>query len=188
MTTPVNSRHVHFADDQATTSHRPPEDFRRNLTSNLRLRATQAGNIVSGIASVARNVAVNARAIAYGLRKEIPFERWFYHYGLNINISDAEISEKIKARAWALFAFGESLLQSAASLAQFCFAKIFNHPEEQHLNKLKALGISIGFSAAAVVSPENAVTAASSSDGNTLCPIGRHGEFGDFTGTLYTGD
>ncbi|MBS0654004.1 MAG: hypothetical protein JSR39_10835 [Verrucomicrobia bacterium] len=134
------------------------------------------------------NNELNTQGHLCGLRQEVPFERWFYHYAVVQNVSDAEISEKVKARAWAVASLGESLFRATVALVKYVISKIFCFASaEENLDVLRAQGNSISFSFTAVFSPEDAVNAAAAHGENDLPQIGSL--FGDWDwGTAYYGE
>ena len=145
-------------------------------------------NAADQIQGFVHSVSVNTQATLYGLRQEVPFERWFYHYGLEQNISDAQIVDKVKARAWAVASLGESLFRATVALVTYVISKIFCFASAQeNLDVLRAQGNSISFSFSAIFSPEDAVKAAAASGENDLPQFGSL--FGDWHwGTAYYGE
>ncbi len=182
MTTPVNERHVHFLQSLPATN-----------ASEALVSGNTPGSILNGIRGAAVNVlnglqnaSLSARARIYGLSHEVPFDRWFYHYGLENPISDAQISTKIQARVRALLSFAESLIRGVAALVQHCFAKVLgNMPTTESLNMLRAQWDSIRLSANAVISPAETVQAATTASEDGQLPIGRLLSRGFTQGTPY---
>lgn len=135
------------------------------------------GNLVRNAADqihgFVHRVSVNTQATLYGLRQEVPFERWFYHYGLEQNVSDTQITDKVEARAWAVASLGESLLRATIELVTYAISKILGQPTaDEHLEVLQAQGTSISLSLTAVISPEEAVRTATAPGENDLPRIG----------------
>ena len=127
-----------------------------------------------------------AQARAYGLSQNVPFDRWFYHYGLECNLSDAQISTKIQARGWAFLFFAEGLICCTHALIQHCFAKVFGcMSTDESLNMLRAQRDSLCLSATAIVFPQSAIRAARIADQNGELPIGRLLSRGRFQGIPY---
>lgn len=130
-------------------------------------------NAADQIQGFVHSVSVNTQATLYGLRQEVPFERWFYHYGLEQNLSDAQIVDKVKARAWAAASLSESLLRATIELAAFCFSKILGRAcADEHQEVLFAQGTSISLSLHAIIDPEGAVKAATAPGQDDLPRIG----------------
>ncbi len=130
-----------------------------------------ADNLIRGAANqlqgFAHRVSVNTQSVFYGLRQEVPFERWFYNYGLSQNLSDDGISAsekfcvRVQARAWALASFGESLLRGGFEVVAYAVAKLLgNRSASEHFEVLTAQGTSALLSFYAIISPEDAITQA----------------------------
>jgi len=133
----------------------------------------------------------NTQGHLTGLRQEVPFERWFHHYAVVQNISDAEIFEKVKARAWAAVSLGESFFRSIIELAGYAFSKIFcQENADVQQDVLHAQFNSIYYSFNAILSPEDAIKMAVSSDPSDENRLPRIGSlFGDWRwGTAYYGE
>lgn len=189
MTTAPIGRHVHFPEGLASGSHNPPEAFRRDAHSALNAVSDAASDAATQIRDALYNTVVNVQSRFYGLRKEVPFERWFYHYGLELNLSDAQLSDKIKARGWAVLSLGESLVRYAATLPTLCFNKVFSRPADHNYEMLYAYSNSISLSFSAIISPEEAVRAATKRDENGHIPIGPLlGSSSTARGTPYYGE
>lgn len=159
MATPV-TRHIHVPPN-------PNPGAVGNAIGGVRDTVAQALN-------KAQAFSVQVRAKLYNLSYEVPFDRWFYHYGLEQPLTDAEASNKIQAHVWALVALAESLVRGLAAVVQYCFAKVFNSaPVDDSLNLLCAQWDSIRLSANAIISPEETIRAATTPDEGGQLPIGR---------------
>lgn len=167
------SRHVHFPSDLASGSHRPPVAFRRTQPSLINSASNAIRDTANQIQSFVHSASVNTQAALYGLRQEVPFERWFYHYGLDQNSSDASLLDHIKVRAWAIASFSESLLRATIELIALLFSKIFDPESSSHHQEvLAAQGTSMMMSLNAVIFWENAVEEAKKADASGAPAIG----------------
>src|SRR5579871_3727005 len=160
---------------------------------SMRYFGSQAGHLASQAASGLRNafdrivhaidvLGNNVQAASYGLRQEVPFERWFFDYGFQKPIDN--LSDQIKARVWALFAACEGIIRTTAETVCFVFSKIFQPKEsDRHLNVLQAQCKGLYLSLLAIASPDAAKEFADN-DGH---PIIGHSILTWKWGTLYTG-
>jgi hypothetical protein len=123
-----------------------------------------------------------AHAASYGLRQEVPFERWFFDHGFQKPID--KLSPLIKAHLWAVLAAGEGTVRTSAESAAYVFSLVFdrNH-RNQHLDVLKAQWQGLTLSLLAILSP-NAAKRRADNHGDPLigCSI-----FNWKWGTLYSG-
>lgn len=122
-------------------------------------------------------------AVRYGLRQEVPFERWFFDYGFQKPLEDP--LELIKARQWALLAAAEGAFRTTAELACYVYSQVIESKNsEHHLNILKAQWQGFTLSLLAVVSPNLAKEKAHHSEGKPLIGASL---LNWKWGTLYTG-
>lgn len=162
-------------------------------TSSFTYFGNQSGQVFDQAASQFQNAFDRIRnaihilgncyaAASYGLRQEVPFERWFFDHGFQKPIDDP--SHLIKAHSWAIMTALEGLVRVSAESVSYVYSKIFAPEEcERHLDVLKAQWQGLNLSLLAVVSPNAAKTKADN-HGKPLigCSI-----FQWRWGTLYTG-
>lgn len=95
------------------------------------------------------------RSASYGLRQEVPFERWFFDHGFQKPIVNP--IDLIKARLWAVLAIGEGTMRTTIEAVTCVFSLIFAPKERQsHLNALKAQCLGLALSYLAAVLPNTA--------------------------------
>jgi hypothetical protein len=160
---------------------------------SMRYYGSQAGHLANQAASGLKNAfdkivhAVhsfgnNVQAVSYGLRQEVPFERWFFDYGFQKPIDN--LPDQFKARGWAVLAACEGLIRTTAEAVCFVFSKIFEpKASERHLDVFRAQFNGLTLSLLAIVCPDAAKEMAD----NHGHPIIGHSIFTWKWGTLYTG-
>ena len=148
------------------------------VSSSLNYFGSQAGDLLNHAATHLQNAfdrvrsAVymlrnTARAASYGLRQEVPFERWFFDHGFQKPIDNP--SDLIKAHVWAVLAAGEGIIRTTAEATAFIFSRLFEPSEsERHLNVLKAQWQGLTLSLLAVISPNLAKATADNQGGRPL--------------------
>lgn len=109
-------------------------------------------------------------SILYGLRQEVPFERWFHDHNFIAPLDNC--SDLIKAHLWAVVATMEGAVRALAEAVTYVFALVFEPKEEaeRHLEVLGAQGTGLTLSLLAIISPNLAKKHTIDSDGN--CRIG----------------
>lgn len=163
------------------------------VSSSLNYYGSQAGDLLNHAATHLHNAfdrirsAVHvlrnsARAASYGLRQEVPFERWFFDHGFQKPIDNP--SDLIKAHVWAVLAVAEGSIRTAAEATAYIFSRIFEPNESQrHLSVLKAQWQGLTLSLLAVILP-NAAKETADNHGRPLIGC----SLLDWRwGTLYTG-
>ncbi len=141
-------------------------------------------NAFDRIRATINNIGAAFRSASYGLRQEVPFERWFYDHGFQKPLDDP--MELMKARTWALLSVVEGGIRILAELASSIYAQVMEPNEaERHLDVLKAQWQGFTLSLLAVVSPNMAKEKAHNSEGQPL--IGSS-ILNWKWGTLYTGN
>lgn len=127
---------------------------------------SQAGHLINQTVSRAQNaldrirdaiytIGNAARAASYGLRQEVPFERWFFDHGFQKPIENP--SDLIQAHAWAVLAAAEGSIRTSAEAASYVFSLVFEPKEsERHSDVLKAQWQGLTLSLLAIVSPNAA--------------------------------
>ena len=115
-----------------------------------------------------RGFGTNARAATWGLRQEVPFERWFADHGFLTPIETPH--ELNKARAWALYATLEGVVRTIAQTASYVYSLYFgpSNDGELQLEILKAQWQGIKLSAHAVFSPNAAKERVCDSQGASI--------------------
>ncbi len=131
---------------------------------------------------VVTTLARSAAAVGYGLRQEVPFERWFFNQGFHRPIDNQ--TQLMNARAWALLAAIEGAIKVVAEGTAFVYARILSPPDaNRHLEVLNAQWQGLTLSLLAIVSPNDA-KAKAHNGGN---PIIGSNPLNWRWGTLYTG-
>lgn len=112
-------------------------------------------NVFDRIRSALNFVGHALRATSYGLRQEVPFERWFFDHGFDTPL-DKPI-DLAKAHAWALVATCEGIVRTTAEAVSYVFS-LFVEPKEsdRHLDVLKAQSLGLSLSLLAIISPNAA--------------------------------
>lgn len=100
----------------------------------------------------------------WGLRQEIPFERWFYDNGFQNPITNPD--DLIKAHLWAVPALLEGLVKTVAETVMMFFAGS-EAEKNRHFEVLKAQWVGLSFSMLAVISP-NLAKEKATNGGNPL--------------------
>ena len=113
----------------------------------------------------ALSAAGNAmNAARFGLRKEVPFERWFFDHGFDAPLLDSQ--DQMRARAWALFSALEGSVRATAATLSYLFSFVLEPQEKQrYLDMLKAQTQGLYLSLLAVASP-NAAKVKAYNNGN----------------------
>jgi hypothetical protein len=107
-----------------------------------------------------------ARSASYGLRQEVPFERWFFDHGFQAPL--VSTSDLIKARVWAFVVTCEGLVRSAAEAVSYVFSRIFDSGNsDRHLEVLRAQWQGLSLSLLAIISP-NAAKQKAYNEGTSL--------------------
>lgn len=154
----------------ATPSSLTPEHIGNQANQVLNYAANRLQSAVNGFRAAIISGGCSRMpysAIAYGLRQEVPFERWFFDQGFQKPIDDP--MEAMKARAWALLAAIEGGIRITAEVASLLYAQVFEPKEsERHLDVLKAQWQGFTLSLLAVVSPNAAKEKAHHSEGSPL--------------------
>jgi hypothetical protein len=101
----------------------------------------------------------------WGLRQEIPFERWFYDMGFQNPTTNSD--DLIKAHLWAVPAVLEGLIKTVAETLMLYFATSAQE-KSRHFEVLKAQWVGLSFSLLAVISPNLAKEKAANPGGNPL--------------------
>ncbi len=160
---------------------------------SMRYFGSEAGHMANQAASGLRNAfdkiahainvfGNNVQAVSYGLRQEVPFERWFYDYGFHKPIDN--LTDQVTARVWAALAACEGVIRTSAEAICFIFSKIFQPKESDcHLKVFQAQLNGLTLSLLAIISP-NAAKEMADNHGH---PIIGHSIFTWKWGTLYTG-
>jgi hypothetical protein len=144
--------------------------------------ATRLQSAFDRIRHALNSVGNAFRAASYGLRQEVPFERWFFDHGFQKPITDP--IDLMKAHAWALLAAFEGAMRTSAEAASYVFSRIFEPQEtHRHLDVLKAQWQGLTLSMLAILSPN----AAKSMADNSGRPIIGCSLLNWRWGTLYTG-
>ncbi len=100
----------------------------------------------------------------YGLRNEVPFERWYYNHSFNNPLTDP--LDESKARFSALAAAGEGVLCLAKEVGSFALSLLQGCKDtNRHLDILRAQSIGIGLSLLAVALPNTAMRVAYNAGG-----------------------
>lgn len=108
----------------------------------------------------------NVLSVGYGLRQEVPFERWFYNNGFQAPL-DKPI-DLVKAHAWAVFASCEGVIRLVAEAVSYAFSLVFApQNSSRHIDVLKAQMQGLSLSVLAIVSP-NAAKQKAHNEGNPL--------------------
>lgn len=144
------------------------------------------GSTLSNLASRASNLlnqASNVLAVAsIGLRKEVPFERWYFDHNFDTPIEDG--TALIEAHFWAVLAAGEGILRTIAAVASYAFALAFLPKETAlSLDILNAQWRGLTLSVLAIVSPNQAKKNVFDSGRITIGAAASNYNWG----TLYTG-
>lgn len=127
--TPCHVRHVHFAPEQVSGSHRPPAAFRCTKTPHGILQ----GRI-------------------FTLRPSVPFDGWFRNHWLDHRLQTS--LELWQARGSAIIALGKGLVFSLVEMIKYVFALIFQKPEIDSCSReLHAQWHGVGLSFSAIISP-----------------------------------
>ena len=115
-----------------------------------------------------RALGTNTRAATWGLRQEVPFERWFADQGFLTPIGNTE--DLNKARAWALLATLEGFVRTTAQAATYVFSRFSGGSSDNglQLEILKAQWQGLQLSAYAILSPNGAKEQVTNSQGNSL--------------------
>lgn len=122
-------------------------------------------NVFDRIRSALNSIGHALRATSYGLRQEVPFERWFFDHGFETPL-DKPI-DLAKAHAWAVIAACEGIVRTTAEAASYVFSLILDpkytflpivEPKEsdRHLDVLKAQAQGLSLSLLAIISPNAA--------------------------------
>ncbi len=101
----------------------------------------------------------------WGLRQEIPFERWFYEMGFQNPITDSD--QLLKAHLWAVPAVLEGLIKTVAEAVMLFFAAS-DEEKNRHFEVLKAQWVGLSFSLLAVIMPNLAKDKAANPGGIPL--------------------
>ena len=120
------------------------------------------------------NAVGNAyRTLSYGLRQEVPFERWFYDHGFQTPIENTQ--DLIKARAWAILATLEGSIKVAAEAVSFAFemalvsgnrSSALSGHFQHHSEVLNAQWQGLSLSLLAIASPNQAKEKANNAGGS----------------------
>lgn len=139
-------------------------------TNFVNALGNQFRQTVSNIADHVRQAASEAqaayRSAAYGLREEVPFERWFFHHGFHEPISNTK--ELISAHIWAVLATIEGAVRTTAEALSYLFSLVFEQNHAGcHLEVLQAQAQGCYLSFLAIFSPNFAKQKAYN-EGNSL--------------------
>jgi hypothetical protein len=134
------------------------------------------------IGAAIRSIGNAVRSASYGLRQEVPFERWFFNHGFEKPIECS--CDLLKAHAWAVLSTGEGSVRMCIETVAYLFSLVFEPGESpRHLDVLKAQAQGVALSLHAMFSPNGAKAAAHNSGHPIIgCSI-----FNWKWGTLYTG-
>ncbi|MBS0603979.1 MAG: hypothetical protein JSS60_02960 [Verrucomicrobia bacterium] len=122
------------------------------LANNAASRFSSAFDRIRGVLTSLGNTL---RSASYGLRQEVPFERWFFDHGFQNPIDNPV--DQIKARAWALAATLEGGVRITAEAASYVFSlAIEPQDSHRHLDVLKAQLQGFSLSLLAILSPNDA--------------------------------
>jgi len=168
MTHPVTSRSFTYYGSQAGHLMDQAASRLHNAFDRIRNALNSLGNAV--------------RSASYGLRQEVPFERWFFDHGFQKPITDPFLL--IKAHGWALVASAEGAVRTSVETVSYVFSLAFEPKEShRHLDVLKAQTQGLSLSLLAIISPNSAKAAAD----NSGHPVIGSSLLQWKWGTLYTG-
>ena len=152
-------------------------EFVRNA-ANRAVSAVHVPGAFDRIKQVINSLGDNFRSAAYGLREEVPFERWYYDNGFEKPLTD--ILTESKARFTALIAACEGVLRLAKEVGHLVLSLLRGGKDTHvHLDILKAQGNGIALSLLAIAYPNFAKSVAHNAGGSPLISWR--------WGTLYTG-
>lgn len=145
---------------------------------SLQYFGSQAGQVINNAGSQIQNTfdkirnALNSlgsafKAASFGLRQEVPFERWFFDHGFQ-NPLDKSI-DLMKARGYAVIATCEGFIRATAESVSYIFSLVLAPKEShRHLDVLKAQMQGLQLSMLAIVSPNAAKQKAHNPGGKPL--------------------
>ena len=177
--------------EQATALHRHVFNRTGSAVASLNLYNNFIENMTVH-ASVASHQAEAAfKATVFGLRKEVPFERWFFdhnfHHPIHNNL------DLMNARFCAVLATCESAIRTVAAIASSIFAMIFEPSElDTQLDILDVQTEGFFSSLVAIISPNTAKWEAEhygigNSASSSNYPLDYPQRSNHAWGTLYTG-
>lgn len=135
-------------------------------TPSLAYFGSQAEHAISHISSglntafdriraAINSLGMGLRSAGYGLRQEVPFERWFYNNDFQTPISNP--LDLIKAHVWAVFAACEGAIRLSAEAVSYAFSMVFaRQNSSRHQDVLKAQFIGLALSVLAIYAPNAA--------------------------------
>lgn len=139
--------------DSPAYSSSAPSDL--TVTNVLQTFGKAVNSLTKGTFNFIDQLRTTDTVVSLGLRKEVPFERWYYDHGLDNPIKDD--SELMNARIWAVIAVGEGVLRTIAAVASYAILESFQ-PEKSapELDILKAQWRGFTLSLIAIASPNMA--------------------------------
>jgi hypothetical protein len=121
--------------------------------------ASHLQNAFDRIRQAVHDVGDTVRSVKYGLRQEVPFERWFFDHGFQTPLTHP--SALISAHIWAVIAAGEGGIRTTIEATTYVFSLVFEPKEsDRHLDILKAQWQGFTLSLLAILSPNTAKRAA----------------------------
>lgn len=137
---------------QSRTLHRQVFNTSGSSARAYTVLSNLSFNMAIHESAVNKQAEATVTALVYGLRKEVPFERWFFdfnfHHPINSNL------DLMNARCCAVLAACEGLVKAMAALASSVFALVFEPGEfDTQCDILDAQMEGVSYSLAAIVSP-----------------------------------
>lgn len=171
------SLHVHFDPNQASGSHRLPCEFRVTRDTTGSTVRTWIRDVVATandawhsdpVQRTLHQVASLVDPTHAVLRQEVPFERWFFHYGSQNDLSP--IDKECSARLWAALSAAEGAIRTVAELVALVFTTVTNsNSKKNHCDALKVQCQGISLSLLATILPQQA--AAFADDPSSAKPL-----------------
>jgi hypothetical protein len=150
-----------------TTSTRLTNYFGNRSNINFNYAANRVQGYFERFRTTIRSIGTAFQAAAYGLRQEVPFERWFFDHGFQKPLDNC--TDEMKARAWAILATLEGAVRCTAEVTTLLYSQIFQPQEtERHLDVLQAQSQGLQLSLLAILSPNLAKEKAHNSEGDPI--------------------
>lgn len=140
---PKKERHVHWAPDVASASHRPPEAFRKKKPIAVRDPIFSYPCVKSAKSPAAARI--------FTIRPGVPFDSWFNENGRHRPITAT--SDLWKARGGAVVALTKGMAFVLVDLVKYLYAAIIGNSTEEQFKDLNAQWHGVQLSAVAIYSP-----------------------------------
>jgi hypothetical protein len=144
-----------------------------DLDNRFNLSLERINSLLQAIDSNRQEIRSLLRSTNYGLRYEVPFERWYYDHGFQKPVDN--FADHISARAWALLDTLEGAVRCIVEIITNLYSQLFSTQDtERHFDILSSQWQGLQLSLLAILSPDSAKKRVYNSQGQPLIGASVH--------------